>query len=110
MRQTVPKEQKNARVRITDQFHGKQGMVYELSCDGVMLSLSMVGDEQRAEWAAEATAKVLPAPVIATGVGRSRGEAFSVLREVWCSQREGVPFPRFDWEAIQLALKTVRAI
>jgi hypothetical protein len=110
MRQTVTKDQKNAKVRITDQFYGKQGMVYELTCDGVKLSLSMVGDEQGREWAAEATAKVLPAPVVATGVGRSRGEAFSVLREIWCSQREGVPFPRFDWEAIQVALTSVRAI
>jgi len=107
----VPKEQKNnAKVRITDQFHGKLGMVYELNCDGIMLSLSMVGDERQAKWVAEATAKVLPTPAIATGLGRSRGQAFSVLREAWCSQREGAPFPRLDWEAIQLALTCVRAI
>jgi hypothetical protein len=104
----VPKE--TPKVRITDQFHGRQGMVYELNCDGVKLSLSMVGDKQQAECAAEATAKVLPAPVVATGVGRSRGEAFSVLRERWCSQLEGARFPQLDWEAIQLALSSVRAI
>src|SRR5437899_1032457 len=104
------KDQKNQKVRITDQFHGKEGMVYELSCDGVALSLSMIGDKGGLEWAAEATAKVLPAPIVATGVGRSRVEAFSVLRGVWCSQREGMPFPRLDWEAIQQALASVRAI
>jgi hypothetical protein len=106
----MPKSQKNARVRITDQFHSKQGMVYELKCDGVVVIVSMVGVKQETEWEAEATAKVLPNPLVATGVGRSRGEAFSVLREAWCSQREGAPFPRLDWEAISQALASVQAI
>ena len=104
------KDQKKPAVRITCQFHGKQGMVYELKCDGVVLSISMIGSKQETEWEAEATAKVLPDPLVAKGVGRSRAEAFSVLREAWCSQREGVPFPRFEWEAIQHALASVRAI
>jgi hypothetical protein len=99
-----------ARVRITAQFHDKQGMVYELKCDDVVVVVSMIGAKQETEWAAEATAKVLPAPLVATGVGRSRAEAFSVLREEWCSQRQGPPFPRLDWEAIGQALSAVRAI
>ena len=74
--------------------------MYELKCDEMVLVVSMIGAKQETEWAAEATAKVLPDPVVATGVGRSRGEAFAVLREAWCSQRQGVPFPRLDWEAI----------
>jgi hypothetical protein len=106
----MPKEQKNARVRITDQFHNKEGMVYEFRCDGLVLSISMVGAKQEKEWEAEATAKVLPDPLIAKGVGRSREEAFSVLREACCSPRDGVSFPRLDWEAIQQALASVRAI
>jgi hypothetical protein len=106
----MTKDQSKARVRITDQFHGKQGMVYELRCDGVALSISMIATKQETEWEAEATAKVLPDPVVAKGIGRSRAEAFSVLREAWCSQRTGAPFPRLEWEAIQNALALVRAI
>jgi hypothetical protein len=99
------------KTRITNQFHDKRGMVYELKCDGVVVSISMVGLKQgtETEWEAEATAKVLPERV-ATGVGRSRAEAFLVLREAWCSQVEGEPLPRFDWEAIRQALASVRAI
>ena len=106
----MAKDQKNPRVRITDQFHDKKGMVYELKCDGVVVVLSMVGMKQETEWEAEATAKVLPDPLVAKGVGRSRGEAFSVLREAWCSRREGMPFPPLDWEGIRQALSSVRAI
>jgi hypothetical protein len=106
----MTKDQSKAAVRITDQFHDKRGMVYELKCDGVALSISMTANQQKTEWEAEATAKVLPDPVVAKGVGRSRAEAFSVLREAWCSQRTGVPFPRFEWEAIRNALASVRAI
>jgi hypothetical protein len=106
----MAKDHKNPRVRITDQFHDKQGMVYELRCDGIVVSISMVGDEGKTKWEAEATAKVLPDASVASGAGRSRGEAFSALREACCSPRPGVPFPRLDWEGIQEALTSVRAI
>ena len=106
----MAKEQKNPRVRITDQFHDKQGMVYELRCDGIVVSLSMIGDETNTKWEAEATAKVPPDSSVASGVGKSRKEAFSALREAWSSPRPGLPFPQLDWEGIQEALTTVRAI
>jgi hypothetical protein len=106
----MPKDQRNPAVRITNQFHHNDKMVYELKCDGVTVSISMSGARKATEWEAEATAKVLPDPVVAKGVGPSRGEALSGLREAWCSQREGAPFPRLDWEAIREALATVRAI
>ncbi len=106
----MPKEQKNPAVRITNQFHHNDKMVYELRCDGVNVSISMTKPREQTEWHAEATAKVLPDPVVAAGVGPSRGEALSGLREAWCGQRDGDPFPRLDWEAIRQALATVRAI
>ena len=105
----MAKDQKTPNARITDQFHDKRGMVYELKCEGVVVSISMVAVKEETEWEAEATAKVLPEPRVAMGVGRSKAEAFSVLREAWCSQ-DAVPFPRLDWEAIREALASVRAI
>ena len=104
------KEEKSQSARITNQFHYRDRMVYEFRCDGVNVSISMMGAKDRTEWHAEATAKVLPDTVVAEGVGASRGEALSGLREAWCCQREGHPFPRLDWEAIRLALAAVRAI
>jgi hypothetical protein len=106
----MPKEQKSQSVRITDQFHNRVGMVYELRCEGVVVSISMVGTKEQTEWEAEATAKVQPDPLVATGVGRSKSEAFAVLREAWCSPREGGSFPRLDWDGIRQALAAVRAI
>jgi hypothetical protein len=105
-----PKEEKNTAARITNQFHLGDKMVYEFRCDGVSVSISMMGGKDRSEWHAEATAKVFPDAAVAQGVGASRGDALSGLREAWCCQREGRPFPRLDWEAIRLALATVRAI
>jgi hypothetical protein len=105
----MPKEEKNP-VRITNQFHHNGKMVYEFNCDGVRVSISLSGTKGQIEWHAEATAKVLPDAAVAEGVGPSRGEALSGLREAWCCQREGRPFPRLDWEAIRQALATVRAI
>jgi hypothetical protein len=104
------KDQGNPDVRITNQFHDKQGMVYDLRCGGVMVVVTMVDVDRQTEWRATATARILPDPPVATAVGPNRAEAFSNLREAWCAQREGVPFPRLDWEAIRQALATVRAI
>jgi hypothetical protein len=106
----MAKDQKNPRVRITDQFHHRQGMVYELKCDGIVVSISMVSDQDKSKWEVEATAKMPPDSLVASGVGRSRGEAFSALREACCSPRPGLPFPTLDWEGIQAALVLVRAI
>ena len=102
------KDQQNPKTRITNQFHNTEGMVYELRCDGIAVVISMVDLET--EWKATAIAKVPPDRVAATGAGRNGAQAFSALREAWCAQREGAPFPRLDWEAIQQALSTVRAI
>ena len=104
------KEEINQAARITNQFHYRDKMVYEFSCDSVNVSISMMGGKDLTEWHAEATAKVLPDAAVAEGVGASRGEALSGLREAWCCQREGRPFPPLDWEAIRVALVTVRAI
>ena len=106
----MAKDEKSTRVRITDQFRDKQGMVYELNCQGVKMSISMVSSNREAEWHAEATAKVLPAPVVARGIGPSRNEAFQVLRDAWGTHRDANTCPMLDWEGIREALTAVRAL
>jgi hypothetical protein len=113
-RNTMPKEDKATKVRITDQFRDKTGMVYELNCQGVKMSISMMSSnrdaERDAEWQAEATAKVLPAPIVARGSGPSRDEAFRVLRDAWGAHRDANTCPMLDWEGIREALTAVRAL
>jgi hypothetical protein len=106
----MAKDDKITRVRITDQFRDKQGMVYELNCQGVKMSISMINSNQDAAWEAEATAKVLPAPIVARGIGPSRDEAFRVLRDAWGAHRDASTCPMLDWEAIREALTAVRAL
>lgn len=104
------KDDKGPKVRITDQFHDKRAMVYDLKCDAIRISISIAGSDE-AEWQAEGIAKLgVPSPPVARGVGPSRGEALRVLTESWCSQGEAAGFPPLDWEAIRQALATVRAI
>ena len=105
----MTKGRKGSTTRITDQFHGKQGMVYSLRCEGLVVNISIAHCEQETEWEARATVKMSSDPLVATGVGRSRIEAFRGLHEAWRSQREK-ELPRLDWEAIQEALVSVRAI
>src|SRR3954471_11807617 len=103
------KDDKGPRVFITDQFHDKEAMVYDLKCDTIRISISIAGSDEAA-WQAEAMAKLVPSPPVARGVGPSRGEALRLLTESWSSQGEAAGFPPLDWEAIRQALATVRAI
>jgi len=103
------KEDKGPKVRITDQFHDKKAMVYDLKCDAIRISISIAGSDEVA-WEAEGVAKLVPSPPVARGVGASRGEALRLLTEAWSSKGEAAGFPALDWEAIRQALATVRAI
>jgi hypothetical protein len=102
---------KEVRVRITDQFHHKQSMVYELKCDGLRISISM---EQAsgggAEWKADGMAKQVGDSPSVSAVGPSRSDALNVLAEAWTQKGEANGFPRLDWNAVREALLAVRAI
>jgi len=103
------KEDKSPAVRITNQFHDRLATIYELKCDSVRLSIAITGKSCDPECRAQATAKALPEPLVATGVGPTRGDAFLALREAWSTQPDN-SFPWVDWEAIRVALAAVRAI
>src|SRR5690348_16257910 len=94
-----------SRVRITGQFHDRRGMVYDLKCDDLRITISIApspsGDTN---WSAEAVAKQSPDPPSVKGVGASRGQALRVAEDEWRSKGSAAGFPPIDWDAIREAL------
>jgi hypothetical protein len=97
--------------RITDQFRDKHGMVYDLKCQALRITISIApslsGD---GTWSTEAIAKQSPDRPAAKGVGASRGQALRAAEDDWRSRGEAAGFPTIDWDAVREALATVRAI
>jgi hypothetical protein len=99
-----------AKVRITDQFRSGGGMVYDLKCDGIRITISMCSSEEIAGWKLEMLAKQSPNPPTVLATGPSRGEALGVLADAWQSRGGGMAYPVLDWRAIREALAAVKAI
>jgi hypothetical protein len=107
----VHKEKQPENVRITDQFRDRRGMVYDLKCAGIRISISIsASSEDQKDWRAEATAKLLPPPPVVCGNGSSRAAALRVVADAWIERGMSDGLPPVDWEAIRGALTTVRAI
>src|SRR5260221_14396875 len=107
----MPKVEKNVGVRITCQSRDKQGMVYDLKCDAIKITISLAASsELQTEWNIEATPQHLPNPPVARAVGPSRGAALSALAEVWGAKGEAGGFPPLDWNTIRDVLATLRAL
>jgi hypothetical protein len=99
------------RVRITNQFRDRRGMVYELSCDGVGVAISIWPSiDEKTAWSAEMTAKRLPRPPAVCVTGASREAAVRALGDAWAEADPAGEPPLLDWEAIRAALALVRAI
>jgi len=99
------------RVRITNQFRDRRGMVYELKCDGISVTISVWPSvEDETAWSAEVIAKLLPPPPAVCGMGASREAAVRALGDAWAGSRPAGGLPHLDWEAIRAALSIVRAI
>jgi len=103
------KTDKTPKVRITDQFRSRAGMVYDLKCEGIRISISMESSNE-IEWNVEALAKQTPDPPTVRATGPSRGEALGVLADAWRERNGAFGYPPLDWGAIREALATVRAI
>jgi hypothetical protein len=106
----VQKGKQQESVRITDQFRDRRGMVYDLKCAGIGVSISISPSEDQTEWNAEAVVKLLPAPPVVCGTGSSREAALRVVADAWIERGTADGLPYLDWEAIRGALTTVRAI
>jgi hypothetical protein len=109
-------ENKEALLRITNQFHSKGGMAYDLKCRGARLSLHITQRtraDDAGEWHIEARgpAEQGGSAVVVGEWGATRRTALGAVARAWreaavAQQRPDV----FDWDAIAAALDTVRAL
>jgi len=107
----MAKEEKIVHAKITCQFRLGQGMVYELKCDAIKISIALAAASgQPSEWNIEAISKHVPNAPTANAVGASRSLALSAMAQEWGSRGEAAGFPWVDWNAIREALAAVRAI
>lgn len=103
------KTDKTPKVRITHQFRSAGGMVYDLKCEEIRVTISMQSTSE-IEWNVEAMAKQTPDPPKVRATGPSRGEALGVLADAWRARNGAFGYPPLDWAAIREALATVQAI
>jgi hypothetical protein len=107
----MAKNEKTARVRITCQFRDKVGMVYDLKCDTISLTISLaLSSNCDTEWNIEATDRRMPDPRAIRAVGSSRSEALLAVAQAWREKGEAAGFALLDWNAIRDVLASVRAI
>jgi hypothetical protein len=104
-------------VRITNQFRNGRGMVYDLSCEDVRLTLEVTGgapgsppEDADAEWRIEAFARHAPERPKVGATGPTRREALSRAASAWGAKRGAFGFPAVAWDAVADALVAVRAI
>jgi len=109
----MAERKEQAAARITDQFRSRGAMVYDLSCAGVHLTISLSpaadGEEEVSEWRAEAHARQATERPTVTGTGATRSEAVTEVARAWTAKNGAWGFPMLDWEAVAQALHAVRA-
>jgi len=106
-------EEKADKLRITDQFRSKNGFVYDLRWEGQRLTLFIAPREQPSDagdWKVEARVRQDPEPFIITHWGPTKLDALHEVGRDWALQTLEHHLPRFDWMAVETALRDVRAI
>lgn len=106
----MTKNERVAKVRITDQFRSGRSMVYDLKCESIRITISMCSSDEIDGWKIEMLAKQTPDSPTVLATGASRGEALGVLADAWRSRGGAFAYPALDWGAIREVLAAVRAI
>lgn len=102
---------KSTRVAISQQYRERQGMVYELDCAGVPLTLRFFfQDEGSSERHVEARVMTPSAELTAQGAGVTREAALIALAQAWQALAVEPPAPELAWTEITAVLRAVRAI
>ena len=107
-------ENPDAPLRITDQYHSKGGMAYDLKCRGVRLSL-LVTERARpddpGDWRVEArSARSDGVVVTVMEWGATRRDALADVAHAWVRVGSAPGTPMFDWDAVANLLSSVRAL
>jgi len=109
----MAKDKPRPPVRITNQFRRRQGMVYDLSCEDIRLTIEVGPRENQdglGEWNVGAHARQAPERPTIDQPGATRLDALSAVARTWAEKRGTFGFPALDWSAVTEALQAVRAI
>jgi len=107
----MSEEVKNA-LQITGQFRSKNTMVYDFRGSGNRLTLRITQRELPSdlnEWRVDASVG-RSAEAVLTGWGANPTEALRAVGQSWRERCLELGLPDFEWETIQAALTTVRAL
>jgi hypothetical protein len=100
-------------LRITDQFRGSRGMVYDLRFQGSRLTVCIA---ERANpfdpgnWRVEAWTGTLAHAEVIAEWGATKAGALSAVGRFWVEHATERGLPSFDWESVARALEGVRAL
>ena len=100
------------KLRITDQFRTRQGMAYELREKGARLTVLIAertAEGQATEWHVEASSAQAAGASVAHAAS-TKAEALRRTGVEWAADGLTRGLPSFDWAAVAIALRAVRAI
>jgi hypothetical protein len=106
-------EREAGALKITTQYRSRQGMIYELECQGSVLDLHVSPRSDSAdsgEWCIAAHSGRLAGATTITEWGDTRADALRRVGRAWSAQAAGLGLPSFDWQAVETLLATVRAV
>ena len=107
------KESSRPGVRITNQFRRREGMVYDLSCEDIRLTIEIAqrqNEDGLGAWVVEAHARQAADKPTIHEPGATRDEALRAVARAWAAKQGAHGFPALDWEAVATAMLGVRAI
>lgn len=109
----MSKETSRSGVRITNQFRKREAMVYDLSCEEVRLTIEVAqrrNDDGLGEWVVEAHARQATDRPTIHESGVTRTAALHAVARAWIGKQGAHGFPQLDWDAVSVAMLSVRAI
>ena len=107
------KEKDKDKLKITNQFRDKRGMVYDLKCEGDRITVYVSPRENpndAGDWRVEVRTSHAPEAVVIAEWGATRADALREVGRQWASNATTLGLPTFDWDAVATALNAVRAL
>jgi len=100
-------------LRIVMQYFRGDVLVCELKCAGACLDLHISKGERGSNdggWRVEAHGKVADSEIVMAESRLTRTQALAAVGDAWTTQGPGLGLQAFDWDAVAVALRSVRAI
>ena len=88
-------------------------MVYELAYEDLRVRIHMASRENGdglGDWSAEAHVHVATETPSIAKPGVTREKALRAVARAWVAKRHADAFPEMDWDAVETAMRAVRAL